>query len=82
MSEHNYRCGGCLTVLGIGPERARHFCVDGSHRAGVPSAHAACVWAIVQQGVDEGEEPWHAVYGTMSIQVEVQRTIKGPDMWA
>ena len=41
-----------------------------------------CGWAAVQLHVDEGEEPWHAVHGTMPNFVEVQHTVKRADMWA
>ena len=43
---------------------------------------AAFRWAVVQLDYDEAEEPWYAIYGTMMVELEVQRTINRAELWA
>ena len=48
-------------------------CIDGESLKGLCTD---CGWAAVQLDYDESEEPWFAVYGTMPILLEVQRTMR------
>ena len=62
----------------------RHQCmiaVDGSLRS-VAGKYAACGWAVVQFDVVGSHTPWHGMYGTIPVYIEVQRTIKRSNIWA
>ena len=44
--------------------------------------YAACGSVVVQVDLDGGKETWFAMFGTMSLELTLQRTIKRGDIWA
>ena len=64
------------------PEGFRdHVTTDGSS-LGVPGRWTACGWSVVQLDHDEEMGPMHGMYGTLTAELKVQRTIKRTELTA
>ena len=58
-----------------------HVATDGS-QLGVPGKWRACGWSVVQLDLDEEMGPMHGMYGTLDVELEVQRNIKRAELTA
>ena len=58
-----------------------HVAADGS-LLGVTRKWSACGWFVVRLGHDEEMGPMHGMYGTLDVELEVQRTIKSAELTA
>ena len=58
-----------------------HVATDGSLLV-VAGKWSACGWSVVQLDHDEEMAPIHGMYGTLDVELDVQRTIKRAELTA